>query len=219
MKRTTVLLAAFAVLAVGAGPDALAAAKKKPGPPKPVAMTWYLHGTETNGNSEMLQNDTGYLPMDASAPAGTSAKEAMLFGGLVTPNDQCTGGPLLPSWTGLVSGTLQGSVTVTFFARSTPANAIVRVFNVADGGCNDAFTPPVGQATVALPASPTASEVKVTIPITRPAKLKGALTLQIIEAQTSGFEGPQLSGVSYDSTATPSKIAFTCLPNAPKKTC
>ncbi|HUR13254.1 MAG TPA: hypothetical protein VM097_02045 [Mycobacteriales bacterium] len=219
MKRTPVLLAAVALVASGLGHDAIAATKKKPAPPKPVTMNWFLHGATANGNSDMLQGDTAYLPMDATAPSGASVKEVLLFGAIASPNSECTAGPLLPSWTGTASGTLQGKVTVSFYARSTPGNAIVRVFNVNDGGCNDAYTPPVAEATVALPTSPTASLVTVTLPVSRAAKLAGALTLQIIEGQTSGFEGPQVSGVSYDSTTTPSKITFTCLPKIGKKTC
>jgi hypothetical protein len=218
LKRTPVLLAAVALLASGLGHDAMAAAKKKAAP-KPVTMTWYLHGDSGNGNADLFQADSPYLAMDATAPTGTSAKEMLFFGAVASPNSACTGGPLLPSWTGAASGMLQGKVDVTFFARSTPGNAIVRIFNVADGGCNDAYTPPLAEATVALPASPTAAEVKVSLALPKPQKLSGAFTLQIVEGTTSGFEGPQVSGVSYDSTATPSKITFSCLPKTGKKAC
>jgi len=219
VKRTPVLLAAVALVASGLGHDAMAATKKKPAPPKPVTMNWFLHGDSANGNADLFQADSPYLAMDATAPTGTSAKEMLFFGALASPNSACTGGPLLPSWTGAASGTLQGKVTVTFYARSTPGNAIVRVFNVNDGGCNDAYSDPVAEATVALPASPTAALVTVTLPVAKPTKLAGALTLQIVEGQTSGLEGPQISGVSYDSTTTPSKITFTCVPKIGKKTC
>jgi hypothetical protein len=220
VKRTPVLLVATALVAGGLAHDAVAATKKKPAAPKPVTTTWYLHGDSANGNADMAQNDTAYLPMDATAPTGTSAKEVALFGALASPNSECAGGPLLPSWTGAASGTLQGSVTVTFFARSTPgANVRVRVLNTDDGGCNEAFTPPVAEATVALPISPTPAEVTVTLPIAKPSKLPGALTLQIIEGTTNGLEGPQVSGISYDSTTTASKITWTCMPKAGKKTC
>lgn len=222
MKRTPVLLAAVALLASGLGHDAMAATKKAAAP-KPVTMTWYLHGASANGNADLLQGiqsgESGYLPMDAKAPSGTSAKEMLLFGALATPNSQCTGGPLLPSWTGSASGMLQGKVSVTFFARSTPGNAVVRILNVADAGCNDAYTTPLAEATVALPASPTPAQVTLTLPIRKPSKLTGALTLQVLEGQTSGLEGPQVSGVSYDSTTTASKVTFTCLPKPGRKSC
>ena len=70
MKRTPVLLAAVALVASGLGHDAMAATKKKPAPPKPVTMNWFLHGDSANGNADLFQADSPYLAMDATAVVG-----------------------------------------------------------------------------------------------------------------------------------------------------
>ena len=51
-------------------------------------------------------------------------------------------------------------------------------------------------------------------------KVKSTLHFQAAPGLTAGVAiGPQVSGIGYDSTASPSALTFTCLPNAGKKSC
>lgn len=226
MKRTPVLLVALALLAAGAGNDAMAAVKKKPAPPKPVTTSYYFHSVDNfgtgNGNVNWIagETSTGILPMDAKAPTGTTDQEYGTAGAANNPNHKCVGlAPTNhPTWMGPASGTLTGTLTVTLFARSTPGNATVQLFtDIADeSACNDAFPLVVAEAVVALPASPTFGKVTATLKLAKPILVKRSFTIQV---QTENVATPQASDFAFDSVASPAGVVWTCLPKTGKKTC
>jgi len=226
VKRTPVLLAALALLASGLGHDAMAAVKKKPAPPKPVTTKYYFHSVDNggtgNGNVNAMVGDsaTGILPMDAKAPTGTSDQDYGTFGAANNPNHECLGNNLTmhPTWQGVAKGTLVNKLTVTFYARSTPANATVQLFvDAADElACNDTFPGVVAEAVVALPASPTFAPVTATLTLPKPIKVKSGFMIQI---QPDDVATPQASDIGFDSTTAPSAVTWTCLPLTGKKTC
>jgi hypothetical protein len=219
VKRTPVLLAAFALLATGASHGAMAVTKKPA--PKPVITTMFLHGTSNYGNQDMISGDP--MTLDRKAPTGTTTKEAAVLGGniagaLDVPKE-CPGGPYIPAFTGPVAGLLTGVVTVKFYARGTGGNVTVEL--LADpADCTSA--PDIAAKVLApVPASPTASLVTVKLPLpAKGVKVLGALSVQFLSDQTTTTPGALgISGVSYDSSTAPSAVTFSCLPKTGKKTC
>jgi hypothetical protein len=223
MKSTPLVLVALAAIAVGGTAPARAAAAKKP---KPVTSTYYFHSVDNggtgNGNVNALAGDsaTGILPMDAVKPAGATTEEYGTFGAANNPNHECLGNALTmhPTWTGKATGTLTGKVTVTFYARSTPGNAIVQLFgeSVDAAACNANFPTPLAEANVALPVSPTFGLVTATLTLPKPVLVKSGFTVQIT---TDDVATPQASDIGFDSATAPSGVTWTCLPNKGKKTC
>lgn len=213
MRRTTVLLAAVALMAAGAGQGALAAAPKAP---KPIKKTFYLHGSSQFGNQDHSLAAGGPLAMDTTKPSGTSDKYFGTYGAVASPNSACAGSPFYPSWNGPVSGKLTGKATVTFYAMSSPGGtAKVQLFaDVTESSCNEAYPGPIGEIDVALPASQSPTLVTVSFPVSGKAKILSSMMLQI-----QAGAGPQMSAVVYDSAASPSSVTFTCVPKTGKKTC
>lgn len=218
MKRTVPLLAAAVATAI-AGP-ALAATKAA----KPTTVTMYFHGTSQLGPQDTFP--AGLLPMDRAKPAGSSAKVYPFFGAVVTPNTACAGSGLFPNWFGDVRGDLTGKVTVKFYAQSSPGStARVQLFDNGEStACNsdtggNNFPGVLAETSVALPTGPTPALVTAVIPISGRKTVHGALDVQIQVADLSGFAAPQLSAVSYDSTAAPSSVTFSCYPKAGRKAC
>ena len=219
MNRTALALIAVSALSVGVAQPSLAAAKGKSA--KPVSETLYLHGTSSSGNQDIAVDGTP-LTMSTAKPTGSADKDVMFFGAGVSPNTNCAGSTLLPFWTGAVTGTVTGKVNVTFFARSTPgATATLQLFNdVGEGGCNALNPGAVAEVTVPLKAGATNAMHTATLDLPKALKVKSTLHFQVIPGMTAGVAiGPQVSGVGYDSTVSPSAITFTCLPSAGKKSC
>lgn len=216
MKRTLALLAAVSLSASLAGTSV--AAVKKPAPPKPVKLTYYFHGTNTLGNQDQaLAVGTGLMKMDAVKPTGSQDKSFVFYGAGTSPNAKCAGNSLFPNWVGAASGTATGVATVTFYAQGS-GTAVVQLFSDTDAqACNDAYPTPMGEATIALPASP--GLVTIQIPITKagktPGKMSSSFTVQLQAVQPV----PSLNRVIYDSTTSPSSVTITCLPKVGKKTC
>jgi hypothetical protein len=158
--------------------------------------------------------------MDAKAPTGTSDQDYGFYGAANNPNHECLGNSLTmhPTWQGTAKGTLVNKLTVTFFARSTPANATVQLFvDAADElACNDTFPGVTAETVVALPASPTFSKVTATLTLPKPIKMKSGFMIQI---QPDDVATPQASDIGFDSTTAPSAVTWTCLPLTGKKTC
>jgi len=211
MRRTTVLLAAAAVLVAGAGHAATAAPA-----PKPQKKTFYLHGSTPFGNLDRNPVDAGTpLAMDTKKPTGTQDKYYGTYGAVASPNSQCAGSPFYPGWSAPLGGKLVGKATVTFWAVSSGGNAKFQLFNdVTESACNEAYPGPIGEATVALPSGPSPQKVTVTFPVSSKLKVVSTLLLQI----QSGA-GPELEAVVYDSTASPASLSITCLPKTGKKAC
>lgn len=219
MNRTALALLAASALSIGVAQPSLAAAKTKPA--KPISETMYLHGTSTSGNQDVFVDGTP-LTMSTVKPTASADKDIMFFGAGVSPNTDCAGGSLLPYWTGAVKGTLSGKVAVSFFARSTPgATATLQLFTDAgEGGCNELNPGAIAEVTVPLKAGATNALHTATIELPKALKVKETLHFQVLPGMTAGVAiGPQVSGVGYDSTVSPSAITFTCLPNAGKKSC
>ena len=192
-------------------------AAKKPAP-KPVKMTYFLHGAQPLGEVDQPPATEAALPMNATKPTGAQAKSKQITNYIGGPNTECAGNSLFPFWEGPLSGTLQGKVTVTLFTLSAPGSSVrVRLFNTPDPlACNEAYPVPVLDKTVTVPQGD--GKVVVTGDIKRTAKpIKGILQLEL---STSGTVGdPSQIRVSYDSAAQNSSLAFTCLPNSGKKAC
>lgn len=218
MRPRTVLTAAVAVLATVALQPAEAA--RNAGTTKP--LTLFFHGTSANGNQDTSSGEP--LPMDATKPSGSAGKEIAMAGGnvagaLLVPKP-CPGGPYIPAWSRAMSGTVKGPVVVTFWARSTGGNVTVQLLN-DPSDCTTAPAP-AAQALVAVPQSPSVQQVTVSLPLpSRGVKVKEALWVQFLTDQTTTAPPGALgvTGISYDSTATPSAVTFRCLPTAGRKSC
>jgi hypothetical protein len=214
MKRTTLAVTALGSLALGALQPALAATA-----PKPVKQTMYLHGTSVNGNQDNFEGTA--LTLDAKKPTGSSDKDMVFFGAAASPNTDCAGG-LLPYWSGALKGTLTGKITVNFYARSTPgATAVVQVFKDAgEGGCNELNPGAFAEVVVDLKAGATNALHTAVIPVPGKVSVKDTFHVQVAPGTTQGLLiGPQVSGIGYDSTVSPSNVVFTCTPLKGKKTC
>ncbi len=213
MKRIGLTVLALGLVAAGVAQPASSAIK-------PVATTLYFHGTSTSGNQDVYVDDVP-LTMDTKKPTASSDKDILFLGGGVTPNTNCAGG-LLPYWSAPLKGTLSGKVTVTFYARSTPgANAVVQIFKDAGaGGCNADNPGSFAEVTVPLKAGATNAEHTAVIEIPGKITVKESFHVEILPGTTAGvLIGPQVSGVGYDSTTSPSSVAFSCTPGAGKKAC
>lgn len=228
MKRTLALLTVAALSASLAGTSG-AAVKRKPAPPKPVASTFYLHGTNTLGEQDQTIVTGNPLPMNRTKPTGTTDKGKVLLNYVAGPNTDCTANGAFAVWVGDVAGTISGKINVTFFTQNDPhATVDVRVFVDADGNlCNSTtggnqYPGAIAEANgVALPA--TGGKTSVSLPVTAKGKAAiahGTLVLEILPgASPAGTVGPELARVLYDSTTAMSSLTFSCLPKAGKKTC
>lgn len=215
MKRSTLALIAVATLTAGVAQPALAAKA-----PKPLTQTFFLHGVGSSGNEDVLVNDE-ILTMDTKKPTGGTDKDYMFYGAATSPNRNCAGGGLMPSWVGAASGTLTGKMTVNFYARSTPgATTVVQIFSDVEGSlCNADKPTPVAEVIVPLKAGASSALHTVEIPIPAKSKMKKSFMIQFAPGQTGPTNGPQISGIGYDSTVSPSAVTFTCIPSSGKKTC
>jgi hypothetical protein len=227
MNRTALALLAVSALSVGVAQPSLAATKAKGPKPKPVTSTYYLHsvsnGGTGNGNvnavAALPDGGTGILPMDAKAPTGSSDQDYGTFGAAGQPNPQCLGNNLTmhAAWAGNAVGTLTDKVVVTFFARSTPGNAVVQLFTDQPDvlACNADFPGTISETSVPLPSSPTFTQVTATLTLAKPVVVKSGFTVQIFADGATA----QASDIGFDSTTAPSHVTWTCVPNAGKKTC
>lgn len=212
MKRNALVLASLGAVVLGLVHPASSATK-------PVATTLYLHGTSTSGNQDVFVDGTP-LTLDATKPTASADKDIMFFGAGASPNTDCAGG-LLPYWSGPLKGTLSGKITVNFYARSTPgANAVVQVFKDAGaGGCNEENPGSFAEVTVPLKAGATNALHTAVIDIPGKVSVKESFHVEILPGMTAALIGPQVSGVGYDSTVSPSSVSFSCTPATGKKTC
>lgn len=216
MKRTLALLTVTALSASLVGTSV--AAVKKPAPPKPVKLTYYFHGTNTVGNQDQaLVGGTGLMKMDTVKPTGTQDKSFIFYGAGTSPNASCAGNSLFPNWVGAASGTATGTATVTFYGQGSGTAKVQLFADTEAQACNDAYPTPLGETTVAMPAS--AGLITVQIPITKagktPGKLASSFTVQIQAVQPV----PSVNRAIYDSAASASSVTITCIPKIGKKTC
>ena len=209
MKRAAVL-ALVLVSLTGGALNASAAPK-----PKPVKMTYFLHGTQDIGEVDAQTGD--YPVMDAKAPTGTSPRSYGATNYVGGPNTECAGNKLFPVWLGAVDGAPVGDAVVDLFLETHGAGSLdVRLYADVDAqACNAEHPTPIGSQVVTLKDGQTKATVTLKN-INRKAKTFGSLMLQVTPSLSAP---PFIARVQYDATTTASKIAFTCLPKAGKKTC
>lgn len=211
------ILAAAVVLSliVGAlGAPALAGKKKKKAAPVPVTM--YFHGNEPLGELDMANNATSgaLLPMDTTEPAGGQSKSTPILDAVATPNPNCSGSPILPSWSGAMTGRVTGDVKVVFNTIASAGNVDIELF--VDAGpfsCNDAYIDPVAETTIDLP--PGAGTVEAVIEGVN-FEVGGIL---IVMVNPKILDPPVVGRILYDSPADASHVEFICTPAAGATTC
>lgn len=217
MKRTIILAVSLSCLAASAV-TATAAPKAKAS--KPVAMTWFFHGSEQFGeleNANLLEAPE-YATMDAKAPTGTSARSAGVTNYTAGPNTNCAGNTLFPIWTGALDGAPTGDATVDLVLQvAGSGNIEVRLFaDVFGQACNEAYEQPLGSATVAVASGQTSAKV-VLKGINK--KKRNITSLMVQVSPASSLTPPFITRIQYDAAAAMSKVSFTCLPKAGKKAC
>lgn len=216
MKRTLVLAVATGLLATGA---VSASAAPKPKAAKPVALSWFLHGTQPIGELENPDiTAPSYMPMDAKAPTGAQARSAGVTYYVAGPNTRCAGNTLFPVWVGALDGAPTGDATVELVLQTVgTGNIEVRLFaDVFGQACNDAYEPPIGSAIVPVTVGQTSAKV-VLKNINKKKRNVSSLMLQVSPA--APLDPPFHTRIQYDATTALSKMAFRCQPKAGKKAC
>ena len=208
----TVVLA----LVVGAMTVPASAGKKKK-KAAPVAVTMFLHGTETFGEIDMVNNIGAggtLLPMDPTEPTGSPSKSFPILDLIATPNEACSGSPLFPSWTGNLIGQVTGDVKVVFNTIASAGSVDVELF--ADAGplaCNETYIEPAAEVTVDLP--PGSGTVEAVI--------KGVnfelLRNLVVMINPRNLDAPAAGRILYDSTTDASRIELVCTPAAGATAC
>ena len=210
MRRVISMLLVFGLMF---GAIASAEAAKK----KPIPVTFYLHGTETLGEVDLVNNvGTAYLKMDPTEPAEAAPRSRPFTTWVGDPQmwNDCAGSALLPVWTGALSGKVVGDIKVTLHTASAPKDVLVQIWpDLTTQTCasNDLaegeYPKPAAEATVSLPPGPGESEVVI-----KNVKFDaiGSMMLQITPV------GPLPGRVLYDSPDFSSRIEFTCIPKSGK---
>lgn len=206
------ILATAVVLALvgGAMSAPASAGKKKKKKVVPVPVTMFFHGTETLGEVDMVNNLAAggtLLPMDTTEPTGTSAKSFPIIDAVATPNEACSGSPILPSWSGNMTGHVTGDVKVVFNTIASAGTVDVELF--ADAGalaCNETYLEPVAETTVDLPPGTGTVE----------AVIEGVdfnvLGRLIVMVNHKMLDAPAVGRILYDSTTDAARIELVCTP-------
>ena len=212
MKRILILGIAAGLSVTGL--QAHAAPKAKPKAPKPIPMTFFMHGTDTFGEAGSNLATGEYHLLDKNPSTGSSSKSHQVFNYVGGPNTNCAGNSLFPTFVGELSGDVTGDMTVTFGALAGPATQVnVQVFQDVEGiACNADFPKVASSLTVDVPMG----RGTVTA-VLKNLKLKSKKTFMVQFAPLPTSAGQ--ARVFFDSTADNSSVAFSCLPRAPKKTC
>jgi hypothetical protein len=216
MKPRAVISVLVASALVGGAVNA-SLAQAKPRGPKPVTVTHFLHGTQSYGEAQKPAGQGDYAVMNASAPTGTSARSSGITNYVGGPNTDCAGNSLFPVWIGAVDGAPTGDAKVELFLQTAGSGSFeVRLFaDVEEQLCNETYPGDIGAETVTF----TSGQDKATVVlkyINRKHKPLHSLMLQVTPVLTAP---PYIARVQYDSTAANSRITFSCLPKAGKKSC
>ena len=169
--------------------------------------TLYLHGETPAGELEFpddLVNQT-WQSMDPSKPKESLPRSK----GLGWSNTRCAGSRFFPVWVGNVTGTIVGSIKVTFTSVSNPQEVDVRLWRTNQQLCNADYPSPMRHKTVSLPAGQ--GEVTVVLPPGR-FQVAGALMVQISPTMINNTDTPGGGRILYDSAGTLSRVEFDCLP-------
>ncbi|MGH2730965.1 MAG: hypothetical protein ACRDJI_10220 [Actinomycetota bacterium] len=203
MKRAIVVALTFGLVA---GSLAMPADAAK----KPKKTTFYLHGNQAAGESELPETWIDGIPhvMDAQEPEGAEPKSQFVTNYGVGPNTECSGNGLYPIWKGNLAGTVVGNVKVTLHTVATPAAKLaIQLYPDASGGCNSAlgndFVPPATEAVVEVPPGP--GVVEAVLP-NRSFQVAGSMTLQIYIADQG--TSPAQVRLFYDSASMISSVQF-----------
>lgn len=213
MRKIFATTVALALVAGALSAPALAGKKKSA---KPTPVTLYFHGTEAAGEADIANNATSgsVLPMDVTEPTGSPSKSFPIIDGVATPNEQCSGSPLLPSWSGMLSGRVKGDVKVVFNTVASAGSVDVELF--VDAGplsCNETYVAPAAEVTVDLPPGTGTVEAVlegVDVPV-------GGLVTVMINPRN--LDAPAVGRILYDSATDPSRVELTCIPAAGSKSC
>ncbi|MFN2526668.1 MAG: hypothetical protein ABR505_10495 [Actinomycetota bacterium] len=211
--RKLICIVAGLALVVGAVATP-AAAKKGKKKPKPIAVTYYLHGTQPLGEFETPDgwlNDF-YRPMDAEEPGSGQAKSVNVLNGGVTPNPECSGNGLLPVWVGALTGTVVGEMKLTLNTLSLPDSRLTAViYPDPSGGCGDEASQAAAQAVIVPTAGEGTTEV---IFEDVEFEVVGRFIVQLhINGGPSDPQAGQVR-VFYDSADAASQLTFNCIPAA-----
>lgn len=212
MKRTLTLVL---VLSLVLGAFASAEAKKKKR--KPVTETLYLHGTETVGEIDLVNNfAAAYNRMDTTEPSETVPRSLQFTTWEGNPplwND-CAGSYLLPVWTSPVVGKIVGDIKVTLHTVSGPKAVTVQVWpdlltqTCASNDLSEGQYPePAAEATMDL-----ALGTGVTEFVMEDVKFEAEafLTMMILP------QGAAPGRVLYDATDFASSLEFSCISKSGK---
>lgn len=216
MKRFLIVFLTLG-LVVGSVATAEAGKKKKA---KPIAYTYYFHGTEVVGEVDTINNLSAftYSQMDATEPADPAPKSMQLIDYVVGPNSNCAGNYLYPVWKGAAAGRIVGEMKVTFHTISAPRTVDVRVWpDISAQQCegNDLapgeYPAPAAEESVVLPAGPGVTEVVLKVDFTA----VGSFMVQITPPSGEPLPGRVL----YDSADYASGVEFTCIPAKGSTSC
>lgn len=217
MRKTLIVAVVLGLLAGSLSAPAGAAKKKKKA--KPVAHTFYLHGTEMLGEAEIPDNagSATFKPMDETEPSGAEPKSMFVTNYMVGPNTTCSGNNLFPTWGGGIAGTVKGDITLYLNAATHPANSLqIDIFADATGGCESSlgstgFVPPVASAVVSL--APGLGENEV---VFENVKFKAMANMTIMVTPADLGTNPTQARLLYDSADFPSRVEFSCIPASGK---
>jgi hypothetical protein len=206
MKRSLVLLLTLGLVAGALSVPAHAKAK-------PVTTTLYLHGGQPAGEMELPDTWTSaaWLMMDTTKPTAATPKSMFVTNYLAGPNTTCSGNGLVPTWRGMMSGTVTGTLTITLHTVGSPAAQLqADVFPDGNGGCESTlgstgYTPPVATGTAAVPPGPGTTTFTF-----KNVKFKAAASLVIMLSIPGAPANPYQVRVLYDGAGFESNVQFSC---------
>ena len=179
---------------------------------KAQSVTFYLHGTETIGEIDIINNfAVGYSKMDTAKPKDPVPKSVTGLFWKENFND-CAGMYGVPAWTGNVSGQIKGDMKLSLHTINRPAGAIeVEIWpdvttmmcatnNLTEGSYPD----PVASETVDLPPGHDATTV-----VFKNVSFKAVSSLLV---QITPVGGPASTRILYDSPDFASSLKFSCTP-------
>jgi hypothetical protein len=200
-------------LGLVAGLAALSLASPASAGKKTFKHTFFLHGPSQAGEADLPNTwlDSAWLPMDPNEPEGSAPKSMFVTNYLVGPNTACSGNGLLPTWKGLMAGTVKGNLTVSLQTIGSPAAKVqIDIFPDATGGCDSdlgstGYVPPVASAVVDVPPGPGVTEVTF-----KKVNFKVGASLVMMLSIPGAPANPQQVRVLYDSSDFASAITLTC---------
>lgn len=204
MRKVICTVAGFALILGALTAPALAKKKK----PKPVAMTFFLHGGLPIGEAEVNETwaNDNWMGMSSEEPGAGQPKSIQVTNYLGGPNTACAGNGLLPVWVGGLTGKVVGDMKLTLNTAAIPDSQLTAViYPDPSAGCDEESSP-AGTQAVVVPAGGqgttevTFSDVQFDV--------VGRFIVQLhITTLTPG----QVR-VFYDSADAASQLTFSCIP-------